>query len=95
MTPLPCTKEKDINDLKINMAVVLTKVETIEETTGEIKDTVKGLLTAFHGLDLFKQEVKTGESIKKENEFNNWQKASIIIGAILGSAGVVAAIIVA
>ena len=95
MTPLPCTKEKDINSLRIDMAVVKTKVEVIETTTGEIKTTVGDLLTAFHGLELFKQEVQTGESIKKENNFNNWQKASIIIGAIIGSAGVVAAIIVA
>lgn len=65
-------------------------VTTMKGQLSSIETIMGGLATTVSALVKFQVETKTRDRIR----LNTWQRASIIISAILGSAGVIATLLV-
>ncbi len=103
MSEKDCLKEKDIaklseavfgkNGLNENMAVVRTQLDTIQGSVGAIEANTNDLLKAIHALQIFKAEIEKEKQTEHKVSDTSWQRAGIIISAIIGASAVIASII--
>ncbi len=92
-----CTKEKEIDminkavfnsghGLIQNVATILTKVDNIERTMGDLQTGLSGLLK-------FQAEVLMEKTVVEKRKLNSWQITSILSSIILSLGGIIAAIV--